>query len=241
MKITTRVDSIDDVEFELLKEGKLKESSNNHNYVNNKELLEEFLKYKVVKDKLKNEFIQKTLVELELSSVDELNKKDSKLFKKAMTKFVPPKLSDKIGAAIIQVAYRRCNSRQYVGYSNNWKEELISNAIMTAAIRCHNFDPEKSSNPFAYVTQICDNAIKEQIKKEKKQLYVKYKSIEDTNGFYGQVDENNMDEHELQHQMESLPADQRRVYIDTYEGTHFPKKEKNCLQDTSVGGIMDFL
>lgn len=209
MKIKKHVDSIDDVEFEMIESGRLKEGSG-PNYVNNKELYEEFVKY----DKMKRE-------------AREQGKPN-------------PQLSNKIGAAIIQIATRRCNSRQFVGYSNNWKEELIANAIMTATIRCHNFDPEKSSNPFAYLTQICNNAILEQLKKEKRQLYVKYKSIEEANGFVGEVDENNLEEEEFHHMMDSVPSDQRRKYIEDYEKTHFKRKVDNDSEpDDGVMGFVD--
>src|SRR5699024_3323708 len=84
-----------------------------------------------------------------------------------------------IGKAIIQIATRRMNSWRFSGYSNSWKEEMTSNAITIAAIRGHNFDPEKSDNPFAYLTQICNNAIIEQLNRERRELYVRYKSMED--------------------------------------------------------------
>ncbi len=76
-----------------------------------------------------------------------------------------------------------------MGYTNAWKEELIENAIEKAVSLCHNFDPYRvnkegimTKNPFAYVTAICDNAIKEQIKKEKKHLYIRYKSMDMCDG-----------------------------------------------------------
>jgi DNA-directed RNA polymerase specialized sigma24 family protein len=201
MKLKKKIDSINDIELELIESGKLKENSNN--YVCNKDLYNEFIRF--------NEIKTRCLEENE----------------------PVPKMSDKIGAAIIQIATRRCNSRQFVGYSNNWKEELISNAIMTATIRCHNFDPSKSNNPFAYLTQICNNAILEQLKKEKKNLYVKYKSMEETDGFYGEVDQN-VNEVDLQHQMESLPSDQRRQYIDDFEKSNFNKEIIEVEQDTGI-------
>lgn len=204
MKLKKKIDSIDDIELELIENGTLKENTNN--YINNKELYNEFIKF----NKIKQECIENNLP--------------------------IPKMSDKIGSAIIQIATRRCNSRQFVGYSNNWKEELISNAIMTATIRCHNFDPLKSNNPFAYLTQICNNAILEQLKKEKKNLYVKYKSIEESDGFYGEVDQN-VNEVDLHHQMESLPSDQRRQYIDDFEKSHF---NKEVVEMEENKGIFDF-
>ena len=42
----------------------------------------------------------------------------------------------------------------------------------------HNFDPEKSKNPFSYFTQIIYYAFLRRIQKEKKQSYIKYKAIE---------------------------------------------------------------
>ena len=44
----------------------------------------------------------------------------------------------------------------------------------------HNFDPEKSRNPFAYFTQIIHYAFLRRIQKEKKQLDIKNKIIEKT-------------------------------------------------------------
>jgi hypothetical protein len=41
-----------------------------------------------------------------------------------------------------------------------------------------NFDPDKSTNPFAYFTQIIYFAFLRRIDKEKKALYTKYKEIE---------------------------------------------------------------
>lgn len=209
MKVKKRIEDIDDVELELIKDGKMKSANDSYGYVNNKELYEEYIKYH-----------------------------DRKLKALAEGKTHPP-LTEKIGAAIIQIATRRCNSRQFVGYSNNWKEELVSHAIMTATIRGHNFNPEKSNNPFAYLTQICNNAILEQLKKEKRQLYLKYKGIEEANGFNGEVDENNINEADLQNFDSSNAASiQRRQYISDFEKKHFTKELKD---DTVESGLMDFI
>jgi len=42
----------------------------------------------------------------------------------------------------------------------------------------HNFNPEKSKNPFSYFTQIIYYAFLRRIEKEKKQNYIKYKLLE---------------------------------------------------------------
>ena len=51
-----------------------------------------------------------------------------------------------------------------------------------------NFDTTKSSNAFAYFTQIIYFAFLRRIQKEKKQLYVKYKATEQ----FGLLDENQL-------------------------------------------------
>jgi hypothetical protein len=71
----------------------------------------------------------------------------------------------------------RRNGRIYVT-GNSFKDEMILDALENCVQVCHNFDPAKSSNPFAYFTQITHFAFVRRIVKEKKQLYIKYKSTE---------------------------------------------------------------
>ncbi len=54
----------------------------------------------------------------------------------------------------------------------------------------HNFDPEKSKNPFAYFTQIIHYAFLRRIQREKRQLEIKNKIIE-RSGFSEVFDDNN--------------------------------------------------
>ncbi len=51
-----------------------------------------------------------------------------------------------------------------------------------------NFNPEKSKNPFAYFTQIIYYAFLRRIEKEKKQLYIKYKTMDEYNSIEDYVD-----------------------------------------------------
>ncbi len=57
---------------------------------------------------------------------------------------------------------------------------MISDGIENCVQYIHNFDPEKSKNPFAYFTQIIHYAFLRRIQKEKKQLEIKQKIIEKT-------------------------------------------------------------
>ena len=55
---------------------------------------------------------------------------------------------------------------------------MISDGIENCVQYIHNFDPEKSKNPFAYFTQVIHYAFLRRIQKEKKQLEIKTKIIE---------------------------------------------------------------
>ena len=61
-----------------------------------------------------------------------------------------------------------------------FREDMISDGIENCVQYIHNFDPEKSKNPFAYFTQIIHYAFLRRIQKEKKQLDIKTKIIEKT-------------------------------------------------------------
>jgi len=55
---------------------------------------------------------------------------------------------------------------------------MICDGIENCVQYIHNFDPEKSQNPFAYFTQIIHYAFLRRIQKEKKQLEIKNKILE---------------------------------------------------------------
>ena len=56
----------------------------------------------------------------------------------------------------------------------------------------HNFDAEKSQNPFAYFTQIIWYAFLRRIQKEKKQMYIRFKSSQSMIAMGGTYDSNEM-------------------------------------------------
>ena len=90
-----------------------------------------------------------------------------------------PMIPDDIGGAFMKIAERLSNRPNFVNYA--FKDEMIADGIENCVQYAHNFDPEKSKNPFAYFTQIIYYAFVRRIQKEKKQLYIKYKSIQETN------------------------------------------------------------
>lgn len=85
-----------------------------------------------------------------------------------------PRVPDYIGKCIYQIATRLATKPNFSGYS--YKEDMISDGIENCLQYIHNFNPEKSQNPFAYFTQIIWYAFLRRIAKEKKQMYIRFKA-----------------------------------------------------------------
>ena len=87
-----------------------------------------------------------------------------------------PKIPDYVGKCIMLIAENLSRKPNFMSYS--FREEMVSDAIENCIRYFDNFDPKKSKNPFAYFTQIIYYAFLRRIEKEKKELYVRYKSTE---------------------------------------------------------------
>jgi len=90
----------------------------------------------------------------------------------------PPKVNNYIGECIWLIANKLSTNRNFIGYT--YRDEMIGDAIENTLRYIHNFDPEKTSNPFAYFTQIMYYAFLRRIEKEKKQQYIKLKSMDNS-------------------------------------------------------------
>jgi hypothetical protein len=85
-----------------------------------------------------------------------------------------PIIPNYIGECIFHIANRLARRPNFSGYS--FKEDMIMDGIENCLKYIEKFNPEKSSNPFAYFTQVIWFAFLQRIAKEKKQLYTKLKS-----------------------------------------------------------------
>ena len=94
-----------------------------------------------------------------------------------------PRIPRYIGECFLQIATHLSFKPNFVNYM--FKEDMISDGIENCVQYIHNFNPEKSQNPFAYFTQIIHYAFLRRIQKEKKQLEIKNKILEKTG--YDQV------------------------------------------------------
>jgi len=85
-----------------------------------------------------------------------------------------PRIPEYIGECIFLIANRLATKPNFSGYT--YKDDMISDGIENCIQYIHNFNPDKSENPFAYFTQIIWYAFLRRIQKEKKQMYIKFKS-----------------------------------------------------------------
>ena len=139
-------------------------------YVNNKELLEALVVYR-------------TKVEKSYEKKFGKNLKEQPKEERAKYWEGKPKITNYLGECFLKIATHLSYKPNFVNYM--FREDMISDGIENCVQYIHNFDPAKSSNPFAYFTQIIHYAFLRRIQKEKKQLEIKTKIIEKTG--YDQV------------------------------------------------------
>jgi hypothetical protein len=87
-----------------------------------------------------------------------------------------PPIPKYIGECILKIANHLSFKPNFVNYM--FKEDMISDGIENSIQYLHNFDPEKSQNPFAYFTQIIHYAFLRRIQREKRQMDIRSKILE---------------------------------------------------------------
>ena len=90
-----------------------------------------------------------------------------------------PQITTYIGECFLTIANGLSYRPNFINYT--YRQEMISDGIENCLQYIHNFNPDKSKNPFAYFTQIIYYAFIRRINKEKKQTHVKNKLIEKQN------------------------------------------------------------
>ena len=107
-----------------------------------------------------------------------------------------PVIPDYAGECFLKIAERLSHRPNFINYA--FREEMVSDGIENSVMYASNFNPEKSTNPFAYFTQIIYFAFLRRIEKEKKQLYIKYKTMEEYSSLEDHVDMGEMGQSETQ-------------------------------------------
>ncbi len=126
-----------------------------------------------------------------------------------------PRLSDYIGKCFMLIAEHLSYKVNFINYP--FRLEMVGDAIENCVMAAGNFDPEKSKNAFGYFSKISYWAFLRRIDKEKKQLYVKHKALEQVSidGF------ENVNETDKPQPSDS---DYMKSFVTTFEKRHKIKK-----------------
>jgi hypothetical protein len=129
-----------------------------------------------------------------------------------------PRVPDYIGTCIYQIATRLATKPNFSGYT--YKEDMISDGIENCLLYIRNFNPDKSQNPFAYFTQIIWYAFLRRIAKEKRQMYIRFKSSQSMLASGGTYTGEEVDLYL------NTSADYMNSFVQDYEDKEAQKKEK---------------
>ena len=144
-----------------------------------------------------------------------------------------PPCPDYIGECFLKIAQRLSFRPNFINYA--FREDMISDGIENCVQYMNNFNPEKSKNPFAYFTQIIYYAFIRRIQKEKKQLYIKYKTM-DSNSSLGDNVEVSADDTQ-NYVYETMTNDQKvnmYDFISNFEEAKKKKKVATTKKSTSL-------
>ena len=145
-----------------------------------------------------------------------------------------PIVSNYIGECILKIANHLSYKANFINYS--YRDEMIADGIENSIRYIDNFDPDRSSNPFAYFTQIIYFAFLRRLNKEKRQSYVKNKMMLDTD--IDTFDLQDHDEGDSYRQNYHELLQHNGVMVEEFE-ISMEKKKKKKKQSVSLEEFMD--
>lgn len=80
-------------------------------------------------------------------------------------------MTDKLARMLMMLTRKYARKGNYVNYSYN--EDMVSYALMMLVRTWNSFNPEKSSNPFAFYTQCIKNSFSQYLNQEKRQRNIR--------------------------------------------------------------------
>ncbi len=159
-----------------------------------------------------------------------------------------PRCPNYIGECFVKIANHLAYKANFVNYT--FRDEMILDGIENCITYMGNFDPAKSSNPFAYFTQITYYAFIRRIQKEKKYQSTKMRYIQnmefsevftqdhggDTHAtefldyMRKQIDQANKHDAEFANEKTKVPK-RRPKYLDDKEALKLAKEKIEALKD----------
>ena len=143
----------------------------------------------------------------------------------------PPVIPDYAGECFLKIAEKLSHRPNFINYA--FREEMVSDGIENCVMYANNFNPEKSQNPFAYFTQIIYYAFLRRIEKEKKQLYIKYKTMNEFDSLEENSDTSSMESEDfISTGASPLTADKRATIYDFIYAFEEKKRKKKKPKET---------
>jgi hypothetical protein len=139
-----------------------------------------------------------------------------------------PMISEYLGSVFLKIAQRLSFRPNFINYA--FKNDMISDGIENCLHYIHNFNPERSNNPFAYFTQIIFYAFIRRIQKEKKQLYIKYKSMQNYEIAPEYMDYKNSTNNSVS--LSDYGNSDFKVMVDDFVDTFEKSKKKKAVKKT---------
>lgn len=115
-----------------------------------------------------------------------------------------PLVNNYIGDCFLKIATHLSYRPNFINYM--YKDDMICDGVENCIQYIDNFNPEKSTNPFAYFTQIVYYAFLRRIAKEKRQMDIKDKLIEKKGFdevFHSDGDVNHADMNSIKYRIET--------------------------------------
>ena len=138
-----------------------------------------------------------------------------------------PMITEYLGERFMKIAQRLSFRPNFINYA--FRDDMISDGIENCVQYIKNFNPDKSSNPFAYFTQIIYYAFIRRIQKEKKQLYVKYKTMDSFSTLSENVEISQHDKG-TNYVYDTMNSDQKAAMHDFISNFEEAKKKKSVAK-----------
>jgi hypothetical protein len=145
-----------------------------------------------------------------------------------------PRIPDYIGQCLLKIAERLSTKPNFINYS--FRDDMIADAVENGILYFHDFDPEKSQNPFAYFTQITYYAFIRRINKEEKNRYTIYKNFQET--ITNTSDSNYLLDGDDNHLISTTMYDNINVFMEKFEKK---EEEKRVKRKTIKEGLQKFI
>lgn len=142
----------------------------------------------------------------------------------------PPPIPRYVGECLLQIATRLSYKPNFANYM--FRDEMVGDGIENCINYLNNFDPDKSTNPFAYFTQIIYYAFLRRIDREKRQLYVKHKTLENSMILNELAD---MGDDEDVVVTANIDTAYMKDFVEVFEDKVEQRKQKRIKRRTEVG------